>query len=808
MWWRLALLFLAHCLRNTTQEPNLTEVSLRAPPDDAILQWTTKCNKEDDGWFQLIETLLPSTGGIFYDVTAGYGHSFIRLALKVGPGGSAIGIDRNTTKLAILQENVGRFDLWSRSLIAQNYNISDPMGRFHEKSFFQELHAMLSWQCPHLIHFRENGEDFQDLSHTFGDMKFILPLCSPILYFDFMRVESFIQFAEEILNVTDVYGNRNYELFMLPLCCRDTTTKLIRYGLFAIINTLLSSNNNRLIELHGGIAITSLKGLRKIATQSCDYIMMTNEHLVEKDRDSAEDSAVKSSINRGKYLGRVEMDFDMIYYPFGIIKCLHTFQLIQKDRYNDEDYFYAVDLFMQEENKRTSVSVDEDNGGPSMPEPDDDLQDGYHSLVMLINKECFSWINVIIEKLVKELEYGAAPICLCNNTTLDQLGPEKLAALSHCFQFANERLRFLKTMFDRRNVFESQNIYNHSLLGESMVKSIRYINYDYGSHLHIKQWFRRRPFEYHYVSDICTEPIFCSYGDNFQKALFRWQYPPRLRKDINVSIVSNQLNRVNANYLPNHSCEDAKYLVYEPPSGLHGIGSMLLLVAAAQRYAICLDRILLLSTHEQQNTILKWEPKGCNVNIFECYFEPISSCGSVITLDELQRANISVNGEGFDQHPLRDQRVLILRGAPERGVCGLCFDEWPSNSRFFDGMMTMYNEDTDRYSRDVYTEIFTYKSRLPWLSQLTRGLMKPRQWLVDAIQEIVMASMVSPEDVENNFVFPRHFISLHIRHGMKYVETVLYKAQKYMMVIQAKFPLMTDIFVSTETQAIIEELIQ
>ncbi len=331
MWWRLALLFLAHCLRNTTQEPNLTEVGLiSAPPDDAILQWTTKCNKEDDGWFQLIEAFLPSTGGIFYDVTAGYGHSFIRLALKVGPSGSAIGIDRNTSKLAVLQENVGRFDLWARSLIAQNYNASDPMGRFHEKSFFQELHAMLSWQCPHLIHFRENGEDFQDLSHTFGDMKFILPLCSPILYFDFMRVEIFIQFAEELLNVTDAFGNRNYELFMLPLCCRGTETKLIRYGLFAIISALLSPNNNRLIELHGGIAITSLKVLRKIATQSCDYGLMTSEHFVEKDGDSDDGFAVMSSINRGKYLGRVEMDFDMIYYPFGIIKCLQAFQQPRK----------------------------------------------------------------------------------------------------------------------------------------------------------------------------------------------------------------------------------------------------------------------------------------------------------------------------------------------------------------------------------------------------------------------------------------------------------------------------------------------
>jgi hypothetical protein len=786
------------------------DVFITAPYDDPILSWTTKCSNVDEGWFQVIESLLPSTKGIFYDVAAGYGHSFIRLALKVGPTGSAIGIDRNMTKLSILQENVGQFDLWARSLIAQNYNVTDPFGKFHEKNFFQELYSMLSWQCPHLIHFRENGEDFQELQQTYEDLKFIVSLCGPMLYFDFMRIEMFIIFAQELLSLSESSGNTRYEIYMFPLCCRDSDAPfdtLIRYGLFAMSKALLTPNHNRLIEIHGGVAVTSMKGLRQLANQACDFSLS----LIEKDPIDDESENITVTSKRGKYIGRVEIDFDMMHYPFGIIKCLFEHQREHHERFVEDDYFYRVDLFDQPRKsleEKIDTEGDENQVSP-MDDPD-------HSLVMQVNRACFSWINFIVDKLVKELDHGASSTCLSNNVTIDHIGPERLAALSNCFHFSHERLQFLRNMFDRRSNPITPLLFNKTVpvaeetydtetaVSKSSEKQmIRYQHHPYGRQYHIKQWFQRNPFEFAYQPDICTEPIFCSYGESFQNALQRWQHPPLRRKD---ALPNDHKSSIHM------SCEDAKYLVYEPPSGLHGIGSMLLLVASAMRYAICLDRILILATHEQQSTILKWEPKGCNLNIFECYFEPISSCGSTISLHELQNANLSMSGEGFDEYPLRNERVLFLRGAPEKGICSLCFDEWPISSKFFDGMINTWDEKTGRYSRDVYAEVFTYKTRLPWLSQLTRGFLKPRQWFADTIQEIIMATMVSPirDDWEGDIApqFPRTYVSLHIRHGMKFVETVLYKAQKYMMVIEAKFPYVKDIFVSTETQAIITELIQ
>lgn len=54
---------------------------------------------------------------------------------------------------------------------------------------------------------------------------------------------------------------------------------------------------------------------------------------------------------------------------------------------------------------------------------------------------------------------------------------------------------------------------------------------------------------------------------------------------------------------------------------------------------------------------------------------------------------------------------------------------------------------------------------------------------------------------------PKHYISLHIRWGEKYTEASLQPIKKYMDVIQHKLPFLKDIFVSTETDIAIAQLV-
>lgn len=52
----------------------------------------------------------------------------------------------------------------------------------------------------------------------------------------------------------------------------------------------------------------------------------------------------------------------------------------------------------------------------------------------------------------------------------------------------------------------------------------------------------------------------------------------------------------------------------------------------AFRYAICLDRILVLKPIFQQQSFSRWRFPGCRGNALECYFAPIHGCQEMITV--------------------------------------------------------------------------------------------------------------------------------------------------------------------------------
>eukprot|EP01036_Dinobryon_divergens_P027108 gene27108-35827_t len=326
----------------------------------------------------------------------------------------------------------------------------------------------------------------------------------------------------------------------------------------------------------------------------------------------------------------------------------------------------------------------------------------------------------------------------------------------------------------------------------------------------------REPFRFELQDDVCGEPIFCGHTRVFQRRLLAWQYP---------DLAASAPSRIRQ--WPRRSCDTAKFLVFEPPSENHGLGSMLEVVAAAFRKAICLDRILVLQplVTLQALAMLKWLHPGCRGNVFECYFQPISGC--VVTAEEIERAkqlnHTSTNGDFFDAYPLRDERVLLLHGLPVSDPCGLCMDQWPMNGHFFDGLFVMGvskpipPEEAVHASEDSepghHYRAFMESSRQVWIGQFLRFLMRPRPWLTQTLQQAVKLSMVSPAidghgDRLSWSSFPTSFLSMHVRFGMKAMEVDLHPLNRYMTIAQRKVPYIRDVFVSTETEAVIETLVR
>jgi hypothetical protein len=56
--------------------------------------------------------------------------------------------------------------------------------------------------------------------------------------------------------------------------------------------------------------------------------------------------------------------------------------------------------------------------------------------------------------------------------------------------------------------------------------------------------------------------------------------------------------------------------------------------------------------------------------------------------------------------------------------------------------------------------------------------------------------------------FPPRFLSLHVRYGMKVHEVDLQPLSRYMAMAQGKLPHLRDVFVSTETEAVLDALIR
>lgn len=313
-------------------------------------------------------------------------------------------------------------------------------------------------------------------------------------------------------------------------------------------------------------------------------------------------------------------------------------------------------------------------------------------------------------------------------------------------------------------------------------------------------------FNFNISKDQCFEPIWCDHTLEMQRRIKSWQYP-----DDDLSYLSEiQKNHRSQRYrltlemnyclkrydiLHRRSCSTAKFLLYEPASNQHGIGSILQQLASAFRYSICLNRILVLVPPVMSSsTMMKWSFSGCNYHPILCYFEEIHGCNQNLSKDDLLNARkflyytchtslrsfiaaVSEHGRLIDEYPLKDDRIVRLKGLPSYGPCSLCGDNWDiryESHGFFDGLaidrdytnpsiLAISPVDHDTFHMSHMGSMLT-TIKLPWIAQFIRYIFRPRKWFNIFLQRVVHHGIIGPNNISISLI-PRPFVSLHVRLG-------------------------------------------
>lgn len=290
------------------------------------------------------------------------------------------------------------------------------------------------------------------------------------------------------------------------------------------------------------------------------------------------------------------------------------------------------------------------------------------------------------------------------------------------------------------------------------------------------------------TSSTCFDSLWCDHTEEFQRRLHHWQNPSLSDTD--------HLGR------PHVNCENAKFLIFEPFTTVHGIGSIILQISIALRFAICHGRILYLPPSWvllQEETHRRWMADHCNGSILDCYFLPPSSCQ--LTELDIMNAPYLVDGDELEYYPLKMERVVAMLGLPTNGHCTVCGSEWSGDFTFFDGLSIKNNVPHESFNHLKYMFLFLGKQKLPWLAQMTRYLLRPRPWFAKQLQEVIRTRLSSPKKV-----IPRPFASIHVRYGEKVLEVNQVPLENYMAILGRKAPHIHHVFLSTETESVIHNL--
>lgn len=776
-------------------------------PNDEFLRWGTSCSFITDYWLEFASIAL-EPNHFFLELNPRIGHTFIPIT-QLLPEGAAIAYQKVTLDTDLFHQNIGFHESWNRTVIV-THRVDVDLS-FRDTSIAGNIMTSIAASCAHFILLRQWNREDLPVYEFIADSVQYLQHCSTILYIDYNQQTPYLQEIVHLLTINE------YQVFLQPLSCNcplkmkeeELATELspmVRHGLIAIPKNITSHSRYSEIALYLQRWIPISDFNIELFSANAIICHFDQEHI-NKDIDAATRRAlIGALLHSNSRLKQKEKDGDSRFYGLfsenSYVKALNSLEITSAKVELSILLDYASPLRCL---LRTYLNKNEHLVIPfplvvGFPEK------SYRALIQL---QCIDWVTMLFQNL----EFAACP-------PISLLDQHRISLFHSCIQFSSERISFLAKVYSRR--FQEQQLYYNqsyasiSTNGEDEeIPTSWYMHYDVQSNP--SEWFEREPFETKFDPDVCGEPIFCATGEEIKRRIHLWQNPP-----LNQQLVSHSSKAEDNPFPAERTCENAKFLIYEPPSNLHGIGSMLEVTAAAMRFAICLDRILVPLQRNQLGTMLKWRPAGCQTNPFDCYFQPLSHCP--IDPEELlnPEKTIEIRASGsldLSLHPWRRYKYIIYHGLPVDGPCQLCFDTWPESSTFFDGIeLSRADFDTNYFEKKLFQAVaFTEKNKLPWLSQFLRYLLRPRPWFQEGLKEIVYQSMVSPairirSEGKSYLVqltkFPESFLSLHVRFGMKRVEVALEPITRYIHFMKKKLPYLTDIFISTETEAILPSLIR
>ena len=756
--------------------------------------------------------LLVKKGDIVIDIMSGYGLSYVPLGHIVGEEGTLVAIEKSRALFLVLQENAIANSAWNRTLLV-HANPSD----LTEETKTQTLSGVVEQigvECPHFLRINEHPElnQYDQFATVLGGY-LLLERCQPAMLIDLPRNDPAGATALlEYLSVLQLPGGGSYNLFWHSLW-----TDLYSENGILCVERIVTETIVALPPGHRSLQTLRDHPTDFQAVESESYFHSDNSTLWENVEARLANNSVLLNESRASQGAALRVRAPVSVYLEDVLalntSLLKTLSLVGTNTapawlYTAVDDYDTLRSMKFTYSFSSAFQVDNFSG--------------------VASGHCFLWRQRLLRALALE-----------RSDEVRRWMVELLPMQTLCSEFVSKRLRTLYQLLSLRahqqnldNIDVKEHILSNNMEGDgdTQVETSKYRYYqlenESGAPLDSEQvmvqWFARSPLRSLHDEVACGEPIWCGHTQEMQRRIRAWQFPEEdsrpllkhsdpLRRpsiDIPASNVTDWSVRPRSGSKTRASCLTSKFLVYEPPSDKHGIGSILELIASTFRYAICLDRILVLNPYQQAPTALKWMQPGCQGSFAECFFESVSGC--VLSEEEIAAAPVSSDGDMFNTFPLREERVLVLKGMPLVGECTLCHNEWSKDNRFFDGFYM--GESTFDISRSLlHMTAFRSSIKLTWASQFLRYLLRPRPWLHQAVSLIVHHSMRSPASPERLALpisaFPRRFLSLHVRFGMKVAEAVLQPLSKYMAFIARKLPEVTDIFVSTETEEVIDTLI-
>jgi hypothetical protein len=854
--------------------------------------------------YLLLSRFLVPEGSIALCGFVGTGIDHASIAL-LATNASVLSLEHDASDFELLSVNMRTNEWFNRSLVAR---ISLRSARSHEEDPFiyktmGEIYELVGYRCPQVVKlnrpFKCSGNCRVTDEHVDALLmsEYVVTRCSPIIYIENNHAYLSSTITSHLANL------KGYKLYwhlawaITPEKALDPADNILKVAMIAVPQSLTTAISDIIIGGHmvgGGLLIPFVEG--KYLIEEYDIVVDYNDGTPVISSATECHARVKSSLSASQNCQLVrqivsDSDSDSAISITGGANNQTPYTAVKINLYPEDILgpFSPSEVKMISEQRVGRLS----DGSEVATLADHPIFTAnfptlrFHSSHYPVAKKlCWEWATTqavsgknLSAYLTNELSPSAS------TASEPQVPPTDFARVQDvvdiagaCTDFLSKRWSIMKAAEAHRNrlatrmkqmgrqavlqgderrnalVFcgtgsEDQRNAELSFLSPAMSCEARYDGEEAPSRYYDPLSNANFPLSVRYLDDACGEPVWCKHTVELQRRLRAWQYPDL---DEPLGTRSTLFASSGPQSRTGRTCKNSKFLIFEPQSGMNGIGSMVQLIASAFRLALCLGRILVLRPKNEEESLTKWKHPGCRGSTFECYFLPFTGCS--LTEEQFNNAMVASGGLSAENYPFKDAQFITLKDFPTwTGRCRICGDAWTGDLSFFDGLQfgqrgyfiprdLSFNpfENLDPETKPLhFFEAFLGSNKETWTSIFIRYVLRPRKWFQEALQQVISQSLVVIDtpligkeeataaipttereekdqhevEMDRNInvsvpvaASPKPFLSLHVRYGSKVIETQLQPLSKYMTLVKKKASHIKDIFVSTETERVIHSL--